>query len=281
MGYQMVLRIAKKGFIVHVWNRSREKCEKIQKEIGSDHIKIHDTPAAAIKASDRFVLTMMFDLKSIEENILQDEAKNALNGKTLLQCQSIGPQESLDLSKKITDAGAEFIETEIYANSEMAAKGIGSMLIGGTKEQGEDKQVLDVLSAICQVRYVGEIPKATQLKLALNVPVTGFVTVYSTALSLVQRCDIDPELFKELNYIAFPSPFLSNIHKKFVNSDYDNMIWSLDGCLKDTKFQKQIASDVGADQTLLSTLENILNKTKQKMDGGTCFTSIHETSNPK
>jgi 3-hydroxyisobutyrate dehydrogenase len=282
MGYVMASRIARAGYTVHVWNRTKEKCKNLADQVG-DKIKIAETPADAIKAADRFLLTMMFDLKSIEDNVLYNkDAIAALKGKTLLQCQSIGPHESEDLCKKFTEMGVEFMETEIYASAEMAAKGIGSMLIGGTKEQGRDQQVHNLLSVICPVRYVGEIPKATQLKLALNIPVTGFVTVYSTALSLVQRCGIDPELFRDLNNIAFPSEFLQKIlYPKLVNRDYDNMIWSIDGCTKDTKFQKEIATEHGADVTVLNTLLDMLAKTREKMGGGTCFTSLHEINNPK
>jgi 3-hydroxyisobutyrate dehydrogenase-like beta-hydroxyacid dehydrogenase len=228
LGAPIALRLASTGLDVTVWNRTAAKAEAL----GEAGLSVAPTAAAALGASPVAIL-MLADGPAIRQTLLAPEALGALEGKTVVQMGTIGPDESRAFAREVAAAGGEWVEAPVLGSIPQADSGTLQVMVGGTREQ------LGLLSPLLarlgrDVRRVGEVGQAAALKLALNQLIGSLTTAFATSLAYVRAEGLDPEAFMEiLRPSALYAPTFDKKLGRMLEGEYGNPTFPLKLLRKD------------------------------------------------
>lgn len=193
MGAPMARNLARAGFAVRVWNRTREKAERL----AADGATVGDTPAAAATDAD-FVLTMLTNGAAVEETMIGDNgALDAMRRDAIwLQCSTVGIDATHRLGELAKERGIAFVDAPVLGTKKPAEEAKLIVLASGPTECEESCR--PVFEAIGQrYRWLGEAGTGSRLKLVMNGWVLTVVGAVSEAVALAERLGLDPELFLE------------------------------------------------------------------------------------
>ena len=163
MGRGMVSNLAKNGFIVSAFNRTKSKIE----DLASESISIVDSVEDAVTDVD-VVITCLPSDETLDEAILKSSVLESLSRKVLVDCGTT----SIEMTEKVNAACAEknidFMDAPITGSKLKAADGTMTMMMGGKKETFDS--LLSVFEAMgtCHV-YCGDVTYGQRAKLSLNM----------------------------------------------------------------------------------------------------------------
>ena len=166
MGYAMAERVAKAGYDLTVWNRTRAKAEPLAQH----GAKIAD------KVSDLAGLDVVFSIVSTGKDLKQvyfgDGGLLSGNGKVppiLVDCSTIAVEDSAEIREKLKAKGADFVASPISGNAKVIKAGKLSAVVSGGEQSF--RKVEDIIKSFSPagVAYVGEGELARVCKIAHNV----------------------------------------------------------------------------------------------------------------
>jgi len=266
--------IARKKFDVTLWNRSKDKALPFQ---GSAHIA--DTPQEAITRSD-ILITMLWDFKSVKETLgLGSEHASLVKGKTVIQMSTISPPENKQLHDLVVEAGGSFIECPVLGTSTVAEAGKLSILVGTTPERFAEVQ--DLLSSFGPtVRHIGDVGKASAMKLAFNQLVGGQVAIFSASLAMVERQGLPVDTFMEiLRPAAMYSKYFDLKLQNMLDRDFSNVLFTTASAEKDFGLIVSECEKLGINPaTPAATLEILRKGCERNPDLD--FASVYDIVNP-
>jgi 3-hydroxyisobutyrate dehydrogenase len=218
MGYAMAERVAKAGFDLTVWNRTRAKAEPLA-EKGA---KIAD------KLSDLAGLDVVFSIVSTGKDLKQvyfgEGGLLSGNGKAppiLVDCSTIAVEDSREIREKLKGKGAEFVASPISGNAKVIKAGKLSAVVSGA--ESAFRKVEDVIESFSPagVAYVGEGELARICKIAHNV-MLGVVTENLMEITLLaNKMGIPREAFLAfMNNSVMGSMFTRYKAPALVNLDW-------------------------------------------------------------
>lgn len=258
MGAPMAERLIESGHTVAVYNRTPEKFKPLV-DLGAHPFSI---PAQAVKASDAVIL-MLSDINAINA-VLFGPTKVSFKNRTVIQMSTIAPEESIRLGKRITRAGGDYLECPVLGSKEEARSGALILMFGGTTTQHEKWS--EFLTAFGKAPlYIGEVGKASGMKLALNGLIAGMGAAFSLSLAFVESSGIDRELFMNIvSKSALSAPMFDKKWERLVNRRYTGPNFPTKLLLKDVNLflkeakQKKLTTDslVGIRRVLESTIQN-------------------------
>src|SRR3990167_2931432 len=109
MGFPMARRLCEAGHTVHVWNRSREKAERLA-PFGAT---VHGTAASAARAAD-IVISMLESGAVVEEVLFNQGAAQAMKrGALMIDMASIQPREARDHAARLGDHGVSHLDAPV------------------------------------------------------------------------------------------------------------------------------------------------------------------------
>lgn len=193
MGRAMAMNLAKAGFRVSVYNRTRQRTIEFA-DLGCE---VAATPRALAKMSDT-VITMVSDPAAMEAVIEGPEgvASAFSGGNTLINMSTLSPDYTAALAKKCFLAGVNFLDCPVSGSKGAAENGQLVILAGGEKTLIE--KFSPVLKALGRaVIYAGPAPAGTALKLCVNLIVAQLTTGLAEAAALAQALGISPDLIFE------------------------------------------------------------------------------------
>src|SRR5690348_2728026 len=132
LGSAIAKRIASSGHKVHVYNRTRQKAESLEK-LGID---IEDSPKELAEKCE-MVIIIVKDSKAIEEIAF---GKNGIihgkhDGLVIADMSTISPIASRKISKKFTENGIAMIDTPVMGGPSLAEKGQMIVMVGGKEDR--------------------------------------------------------------------------------------------------------------------------------------------------
>ncbi len=218
MGYAMAERVAKAGYDLTVWNRTRSKAEPL----AAHGAKIAD------KLSDLAGLDVVFSIVSTGKDLKQVYfAEGGLlsgNGKVppiLVDCSTIAVEDSREIREKLKGMGADFIAAPISGNAKVIKAGKLSAVVSGVEPAY--RKVEDIIQAFSPngVAYVGEGELARICKIAHNV-MLGVVTENLMEITLLaNKMGVPREAFLAfMNNSVMGSMFTRYKSPALVNLDW-------------------------------------------------------------
>jgi 3-hydroxyisobutyrate dehydrogenase len=195
MGAPIARNLARAGFDVHAWNRTREKAEPL----ASAGVTIAETPARAAADAD-FVLTMVGDGKAVESTMTgqggADGALGAMVGRDAiwLQCSTVGIEATERLAGIARQSGVAFVDSPVLGTKKPAEDAKLAVLASGPAEL--EARCRPVFEAIGQkVSWLGPAGTGTRLKLVMNSWVLAVTAAVAEAIALAEGLGLDPALF--------------------------------------------------------------------------------------
>lgn len=132
MGFGMARNIARAGFALTVYNRTRAKAESLAGEVDC---AIADSPRAVAETSD-IVVTMVSDVPDVEQVYLHANGigEVARPGLACADMGTVGPDCARRIGAALEKSGALFVDAPVSGGSWGADQGTLSIMAGGTEE---------------------------------------------------------------------------------------------------------------------------------------------------
>ncbi len=190
MGTGMAHSLARAGFALRVWNRSRDRAEPLA-DVGAT---VCDTAEEAVRGAD-VVLTMVWDADSVAE-VIGAAAPGLREGTVWVQTSTVGVEGAQRLAKLAEQQGLVFVDSPVLGHE--AAGGERRARRGRRGPRASARAVADpVFDAIGnRTIWVGEQPgSASALKLIVNSWLVTVVEGVAEALTAARVLGLDPQLF--------------------------------------------------------------------------------------
>jgi 3-hydroxyisobutyrate dehydrogenase len=190
MGAPIARNLAKAGFTVSAWNRTRAKAEPL----ASEGIRIADTPAEAVRDAD-LVITMLTDAAAVSAAI--EAAAPALRPGTIwVQMSTVGASAGSALAMLAAKYQLIYVDAPVLGSRQPAEQ--GQLIILGAAPVHARRDVQPVFEAIGRralwVSDDASSGAASRLKLACNHYVFALTHATAEALALAGKLDVDPLL---------------------------------------------------------------------------------------
>jgi 3-hydroxyisobutyrate dehydrogenase len=188
MGFPMARNLARAGFTIRAWNRSRERAEPL----GDDGATICDEPGEAATGAD-VVVTMLSDSSTV-----LDTATRALEGlhQAPVWCQmSTVGLEGTELCRQLAErAGATFVDAPVLGTREPAEQ--AKLIVLASGPHGALEMCRPLFEAVGQKTLeLGEAGSATRAKLVVNSWVLGVTGLLAETIALAESLNVDPQVF--------------------------------------------------------------------------------------
>ena len=189
MGKPMAENLLKAGYPVQAYDHHDESIQKI---VACGGVGCKSAREAADGADAIF--TMLPNSPQVKIALLEKDGvlETMKKGAIVVDMSSIDPTVSIELEKKITEAGGEMIDAPVSGGEPKAIDGTVSFMCGGKEEVFEKvKPMLEKMGK--DVTLVGPIGSGNMTKLANQIIVAVNIAALSEALVLAVKSGVNPE----------------------------------------------------------------------------------------
>ena len=188
MGSAMVVRLLSQGHQVMVWNRTAAKAQP--------SLTAGATWAASpreLTAQTDAVISMVSDEQALQEVYFSADGllSGSAQGKLLIDMSTMSSARQADMGKRVTAAGAAYVECPVGGSIGPAKEGKLLGFAGGA--DADISRALPILNVLCRrVEHVGPHGAGAMMKLAINLPLMVYWQTLGEALSLIEPLGLDP-----------------------------------------------------------------------------------------
>jgi 3-hydroxyisobutyrate dehydrogenase len=217
MGAPMARHLIEAGHDVTVWNRTRQREEKLA-ALGATRAQ---SPAQAAEGADA-VLVCVSDDPDVEAVVLgPDGVASALaSGAVLIDCSTASPSLARRLAAELAEGGRLFVDAPVSGGSEGAERGTLTVFAGGSDEAiALALQVLQTFGA--RITHLGPAGAGQAAKAVNQVVIAGVYAGVAEGVVLAERFGLPAdELLAALGAGAADSWVLRNRAANMVKGSY-------------------------------------------------------------
>jgi 3-hydroxyisobutyrate dehydrogenase-like beta-hydroxyacid dehydrogenase len=194
MGAPMAANILKAGYPLQVWNRTADRADPLR-TAGATKAAI---PSDAARGAD-FVIVMVADDSAFDSVLFGDDglSRGLKRGAILINCSTISPTISFRAATALRSLSVRYLEAPVMRSTQAARDGKLQMLIGGNRDDfAKAEPLLKVMAS--DIHYIGEIGKATTMRLACTLLVASMMQAYSEYFVLARKAGIPFETMMEV-----------------------------------------------------------------------------------
>jgi 3-hydroxyisobutyrate dehydrogenase len=244
MGAAMIGRLRSGGADVIVYNRTRERAEKVASQTGAD---VADTAREAANSAGTVIVSLADD-RAVEEVYTADEGIIAgLNpGTVVADTSTIDPRTVRRIAKLVEETRAGHLDAPVSGSVSVVERGELTIMAGG---RGDDldaaRPVLDVLAT--RVFHMGDHGTGAAMKLAVNAVVGALNLAIAEALVLAENAGIERSAAYEVfASSAVAAPYVLYKREAFEQPNDTPVAFSLNLVAKDLDLVLELARRVGA-----------------------------------
>jgi 3-hydroxyisobutyrate dehydrogenase-like beta-hydroxyacid dehydrogenase len=268
MGSPMAASVARAGFDLWIYNRTKSKAASLAAEIGA---RVANTPAQ-VGANCDVLLTMIADADALQtlyfgaEGVAQSLRPNSL----CVEMSTVGPSAIRELGSSLKSIGAHLLDAPVSGSVATAKEGKLTMMVGGARDDLE--RVRPILSAMAaRIFHLGPLGAGATMKLAVNAIVFGLNQALAEGLVLAESAGIDRQSAYDLfENSAIAAPFVHYRKEAFLKGHEVPVAFSLDLAHKDLDLIETLAREVHASmpQTAVNrmTIESALEQGRGRED---------------
>jgi 3-hydroxyisobutyrate dehydrogenase len=248
MGFPMARNLARAGFDVRAWNRSREKAEPL----AADGVQIAGSPHQAAEQAS-VLLTMLADADAVLDSA--SDALSAAPGQEVVwvQTSTIGERGTERCQELAEEHGVSFVDAPVLGTKAPAEEGeLVVMASGSERLRPRLRPLFDALGQ--RTMWVGEAGSATRLKLATNSWILAVVEGAAETFALAEGLGLDPQLV--LDAVAGGSldlPYLQMKGRGIIERNFEPS-FRLTLAAKDASLVEEAARQRELDLPLLRTI---------------------------
>ncbi|HEY8827252.1 MAG TPA: NAD(P)-dependent oxidoreductase [Jatrophihabitantaceae bacterium] len=213
MGAPLATRLARSGFDVTAWNRTRAKAEALTPhgvEVADEIGELADCDAVFTMVSTSH------DLEAVVGELLAGERRPAY----LVDCSTVSIEGSEAVRKIADAAGVQFLASPVSGNGKVVKAGLLSLVCSGPKPAYD--ALLPLLDRLGKhVTYVGEGERARLVKICHNLMLGVVAQNLAEITILAEKGGVPRAAFLEfLNNSVMGSMFTRYKTPAFVNLDF-------------------------------------------------------------
>ncbi|RMG58632.1 MAG: NAD(P)-dependent oxidoreductase [Deltaproteobacteria bacterium] len=195
MGEGMLGNIIEKGgYRTVIYNRSAEKCAPFAEKGAT----VASSPAQVVKEAD--VTVLMLANSDAVQWVLggKDGALSGISsGKTLIDMGTNTPEFNEKVKDLVEERGGDYLEAPVLGSKVPAKEGTLTILVGGKEEKFEEyRELFGTMGKA--IFYMGEVGKASQMKLIINQIMVGMLALFSEGLVAGERSGISAQKMLEV-----------------------------------------------------------------------------------
>jgi 2-hydroxy-3-oxopropionate reductase len=190
MGRPMAKNLMEAGYELTLYNRMREKAEKLA---GGGGATVAGSPAEVARDSD-VAITMLPDSPDVREVFLGEDGllEGVGEGSLLVDMSTISPVVTEELAAAAREKGASMLDAPVSGGDVGAEQGTLSIMVGGAEEDFERARPLfEVMGRT--VTHVGPVGAGQVVKACNQIVVALTIEAVSEALVLGSRGGVAPE----------------------------------------------------------------------------------------
>jgi 3-hydroxyisobutyrate dehydrogenase-like beta-hydroxyacid dehydrogenase len=182
----MVRRFLRAGTPVTIWNRTVAKARALE----SEGATIAASPAEAAAGADRVHFVLPDD--AVVDAILDQIAPSLEPDAIVIDHSTTLPEATARRASRLADQGIRFLHAPVFMSPQMAAEGVGLMLVSGpAKEFADVRAELEVMTG--EVWSLGERPDlAAAYKLFGNCMLFAISAGLADIIAMARANAIDP-----------------------------------------------------------------------------------------
>jgi 3-hydroxyisobutyrate dehydrogenase len=186
IGEPIARNLARAGFDVRVWNRTREKAEPLAAEGAT----VCDSAAEAAQAAE-LVLTVLADADATAETV---EEIAFADGAVWVQIATVGLEGAERLAELAHEKGVAFVDAPVLGTRQPAED--GKLVVLASGPDGALDRCQPVFDAIGQkTRRLGPVPNGSKLKMVTNLWLLAVTEGAAEAIALAEGLGLDPREF--------------------------------------------------------------------------------------
>lgn len=246
MGLPMALNLARAGTKLVVWNRTQSRVGPL-KQAGAS---VAETPAQVLSET-QIVFLMLANGDVIDTVLERKTARFAemVGGRTIVHMGTTQAAYSKLLEDDIRAAGGRYVEAPVSGSRVPAEAGQLVGMVAGPDEAVDE--VLPLLAPMCASTVrCGEVPRATQMKLAVNLFLLTQVASLAEAFHFAERNGLNLETFQT---VLDSGPMASAVTRikleKMVHGDYEAQ-----ASVSDVFYNNQLVADAARRADVASPL---------------------------
>ena len=214
LGEAVGLHLLDVGYKITVFNRSKEKTEKLENK----GALVVDSPKNVAEKSE-LVIVVVKDADAVKDVVFGDCGILAgrHEGMCIADMSTINPNSTREISKKVTENGIDYMEIPVMGGPNVAINGKLVIMASGKKEVFEKfKTIFESIAD--QSIYLGDTGTAHSIKLAMNLQIAMLALSLSEGITLTKKAGFDPEIFlKVLNSTYFKTGMSEGKAYKMIN----------------------------------------------------------------
>ena len=195
MGRPMAANLAKAGFELSVYTRTREKAERFASEHGA---KAAGTPREAAEGAAA-VITMVPDAPEVEEVLLGEQgAAHGLEENALaIDMSTIAPTAAKAIGERLAEDRIAFLEAPVSGSRPKAEDGTLTIMVGG--EAGDFERARPLFDAMGErIVHVGPQGHGQLAKLLTNTMGAVHAAALAESVLAAESAGLDPGAFLEV-----------------------------------------------------------------------------------
>ena len=254
MGLAMARNLARAGFDVHAWNRTRAKAESLE----ADGARVFDSPAQAADGAD-VLLTMLSDADAVIDAV-EDVLPSVREGTVWLQMSTIGEVGTERCAELAGAHALTLFDAPVLGTRQPAEQGKLIILASGPQDDdGVKETVQSIFDVVGQkTMWLGDAGDGTRLKLVVNGWVLTVVEGGAETIALAEGLGLDPALlFEAIEGGALDLPYLRMKGKAIAERDFEPS-FRLTLAAKDARLIEESAQRRDLDVPLFSTIRRRL-----------------------
>jgi len=205
MGFPIARNLARAGFDLRAWNRSREKADPLS----DDGVTVCDTPAEAGQGAG-VILTMLADVDAVLGTMEGDAGalQSADESTIWLQMSTIGEAGTERCAELAGEHRVTYVDAPVLGTRQPAEERKLVVLASGPEQTQERlTPIFDAISS--KTMWLGDLGAGTRLKIAINSWVLTVVEGTAEMIALAQGMGSDPrQIFEALDGGTLDLPYL-------------------------------------------------------------------------
>ena len=272
MGGPMAANLARAGFAVSVWTRTREKAERFAADHG---VPAGATPAETAEGADALI-SILPDAPQVEAVLFGDDGAAAAlaPGALVVDMSTIAPSASVQMAERLTGEGFDFLEAPVSGSRPKAEDGTLTIMAGGPEQAFARAQPLfDVLGE--RIVHVGPQGHGQLAKLLTNVMGAVNAAALAESVVAVRAAGIDAEAFLNVaEGSAGNSAMVTLKGSPMFEGRFEPALFKLEHMLKDIRHCIDEARALGVELRLGTLAETLYAKAAGEGHGEEDFAAV-------
>jgi len=238
MGAPMARHLAAAGLLHMVWNRTAGKAQILADATAT---VVADSPAQMARACNVILTCVSADKDLID--VVGQLLPEVSAATVVIDTSTVSPATARQLSDRLLEAGAGFVDAPVSGGVEGAQNGTLSVMAGG--DSANISRIMPVLEAIsASITHMGPVGSGQATKAVNQVMIAGIAEAVCEALALAEKLNLPSErLLSVVGAGAAGSWFLGHRGESMLDNRFD-VGFKLSLLLKDLLICHSLAQDL-------------------------------------